>query len=444
MAFRSFHQSPFLALALGAVVLLSACSDDDGGGASASSGGTGGSSASSGGSGSTTAQGTGGAGGGTGGAGDTGGGGTGGGTGGGGGGGTGGTGGGADAQGIVPNPIISRGKPAFASAGTASVINDGKYRSAGTWIAGKPTSAAPAWVAIQVGTGYERLLLSWTASYNYNYTDVQYGAPGAYRVETSSDSTNGSDGTWTKVAEVTNNPVRTRAHSFDFGGKSWVRLVVTAAPATTDDTGVQLDEIDVHDISKGAEDTWFFLGDSITAFAYDRDTPATQPSFAENVHAAHPAHYPAMINGGIGGELTKSSDKPSALDRIDDVLEMNPDFHYFAIGYGTNDSWDQTDPSTFKANLQQLIDKIEAAGRVPVLAHIPFSPDGHHNAVPAFNQAIDALTEENGLPPGPDLYAWFEDHPTQFTDKVHPDPAGRVAMNKLWADAVDGLYPAQR
>ncbi|WP_437545015.1 GDSL-type esterase/lipase family protein [Sorangium sp. So ce367] len=442
MAFGSLLRSGSLVLALGTLALLSACSDD---GDPPDSGGTGGGASAST---SSASQGSGGAGGGTtgtgGDAGSTGTGGAGGsGNGTGGGGGGGGT-GGADAQGIVPNPIISRGKPAFASGGTASVINDGKYRSAGTWIAGKPTSAAPAWVAIQVGTGYERLLLSWTASYNYNYTDVQYGAPGAYRVETSSDSTNGSDGTWTKVAEVTDNPVRTRAHSFDFGGKSWVRLVVTAAPATTDDTGVQLDEIDVHDISKGAEDTWFFLGDSITAYAYDRDTPATQPSFAENVHAAHPAHYPAMINGGIGSELTKSGDKPSALDRIDDVLELNPDFHYFAIGYGTNDSWGQTDPSTFKANLQQIIDKIEAAGRVPVLAHIPFSPDGNHDAVPVFNEAIDALTEENGLPPGPDLYTWFKDHPDRFTDKVHPDPAGRVAMNKLWADAVDGLYPAQR
>ncbi|XYH95920.1 GDSL-type esterase/lipase family protein [Sorangium sp. So ce1128] len=441
MAFGSLLRTGSLVLALGTLALLSACSDD--GDSSNSSGGTGGgSSASTGsasqGSGGNTG-GTGGAGGGTGGAGGatTG-------TGGNGGSGTGGSGGGPDAPGITPNPIISRGKPAFASAGTASVINDGKYRSAGTWIAGKPTAAAPAWVAIQVGDGYERLLLSWTASYNYNYTDVQYGAPGAYRVETSSDSTNGEDGTWKSVAEVTDNPVRTRAHSFDFSGQSWVRLVVTAAPATSDDTGVQLDEIDVHDISNGAEDTWFFLGDSITAFAYDRDTPATQPSFAENVHAAHEANYPAMINGGIGGELTRSTDRPSALDRIDDVLEMNPDFHFFAIGYGTNDSWDQTDPSTFKSNLQELIDTIEAAGRVPVLARIPFSPDGHHDAVDVFNQAIDELTTENALVPGPDLYAWFEAHPEQLTDEVHPDPAGRVAMNKLWSDAVNGLYVGQQ
>ncbi|WP_437956311.1 GDSL-type esterase/lipase family protein [Sorangium sp. So ce119] len=438
MAFGSLLRTGSLVLALGTLALLSACSDD--GDSSVSASGTGGGSSASSGSGSQgsggATGGTGGAGGGTGGAGGdaTGTGGS----------GTGGSGGGPDAQGITPNPIVSRGKPAFASSGTASVINDGKYRSAGTWIAGKPTAAAPAWVAIQVGTGYERLLLSWTASYNYNYTDVQYGAPGAYRVETSSDSTNGQDGTWKSVAEVTDNPVRTRAHSFDFGGQSWVRFVVTAAPATTADAGVQLDEIDVHDISNGAEDTWFFLGDSITAFAYDRDTPATQPSFAENIHAAHEANYPAMINGGIGGELTKATDdRPSALDRLDDVLEMNPDFHFFAIGYGTNDSWDQTDPSTFRSNLQELIDRIQEAGRVPVLARIPFSPDGHHDTLDVFNQAIDELTQENGLVPGPDLYAYFEDHPEQLDDQVHPGPAGRVAMNKLWAEAVDVLYTGQ-
>ncbi|WP_437753991.1 GDSL-type esterase/lipase family protein [Sorangium sp. So ce1389] len=439
MALGSLLRSGSLVLALGTLALLSACSDD-GDSAVSASGTGGGASASTG----SASQGSGGAGGGTGG-GTTGTGGDATGTGGNGGSGAGGNGGGPDAPGITPNPIISRGKPAFASAGTASVINDGKYRSAGTWIAGKPTAAAPAWVAIQVGDGYERLLLSWTASYNYNYTDVQYGAPGAYRVETSSDSTNGEDGTWKSVAEVTDNPVRTRAHSFDFSGQSWVRLVVTAAPATTDDTGVQLDEIDVHDISNGAEDTWFFLGDSITAFAYDRDTPATQPSFAENVHAAHEANYPAMINGGIGGELTASpDDRPGALARIDEVLEMNPDFHFFAIGYGTNDSWDQTDPSTFKSNLQELIDTIQAAGRVPMLARIPFSPDGHHGALDVFNQAIDELTQENSLVPGPDLYAWFEAHPEQLPDEVHPDPAGRVVMNKLWADAVDGLYAGQQ
>jgi acyl-CoA thioesterase I len=340
---------------------------------------------------------------------------------------------------IVANPLVSRGKPAFASSGNARLINDGVYR-ANSWDAGAPTSDAPAWIAIQVGSGFQRLLLSWTASYNYNYargaTETDYGAPLDYTIETSQNSTDGEDGDWQPVATVTANPVRTRAHSFDFDGQSWVRLTITAAPSMSAN-GIQLDEIDVHDVSNGSEDTWFFLGDSITAFAYDR-AREDQPSFAEVVHAKHAGHFPALINGGIGSELTTAG-----VARIDQALELNPDFRFFAIGYGTNDSWgNQLPVATFKSNLQTIIDRVKAAKRVPVLAHIPFSPDGNHDNVGPYNQAIDELTQTNDLPVGPDLYGWFEAHPDQLqTDKVHPAPAGRVAMNQLWADAMDPLYP---
>ena len=50
------------------------------------------------------------------------------------------------------------------------------------------------------------------------------------------------------------------------------------------------------------------------------------------------AYMPAMINGGIGGELTAG-----ALARLDEVLALNPDYHFFAITYGTNDELGQQD-----------------------------------------------------------------------------------------------------
>jgi lysophospholipase L1-like esterase len=335
---------------------------------------------------------------------------------------------------LIPNPLVSRSKPVFPPA--AAGINDGRYKTGGpSWNAGRPTAAAPAFAAIQVGAGYRRLLLSWTASGNYNYTDVQFGAPSDYRLETSNDSTNGSDGTWNMVGvAITGNTVRTRAHSFDFQDQSWVRMVVTGSVAN-----VSIDEIDVHDISNGSEDTWVFLGDSITAFAYDRDTPQDQPSFAENVHARHPAYFPAMINAGIGSELTGNG-----LARVDNALLLNPDFHFFAIGYGTNDEWgNHTDTSVFTANLQSMIDKIVAAGRVPVIAHVPASPDGNHNTLDLYNTAIDQLATRNKLPFGPDLYGWFLVHADQLQpDRVHPLPTGRVAMNQLWAGAMDAFYPS--
>src|SRR5687767_8288927 len=98
-------------------------------------------------------------------------------------------------------------------------------------------------------------------------------------------------------------------------------MVVTATP-TNAAGNVIVAEIDVHDISAAGtglpEDTWLFMGDSITAFAYDRRA-ANQPSFSELVHTAAPAYMPAMINGGIGSELTANG-----LARLDEMIALNP------------------------------------------------------------------------------------------------------------------------
>jgi lysophospholipase L1-like esterase len=146
-----------------------------------------------------------------------------------------------------------------------------------------------------------------------------------------------------------------------------------------------------------------------------------------------------MLNGGIGGELTTGG-----LARLRAVLALNPDVRFFAIGYGTNDAWrGRLTPAQFRGNLQSMIEQLLAAGRVPILARIPFSPDGNHDTLRAYNHVLDALTRENHLLPGPDLYGWFLGHPEQLTDNVHPGPDGRAAINRLWAEAVDSLYVPQ-
>ena len=86
---------------------------------------------------------------------------------------------------IVPTPLISRGKPVFASSGSARAVNDGVYGREVSWNAGLPSPGSPAWVAIHVGVGPKRVLVSWTASSNYNYTDMREGAPAEYRLESS-------------------------------------------------------------------------------------------------------------------------------------------------------------------------------------------------------------------------------------------------------------------
>jgi lysophospholipase L1-like esterase len=316
-----------------------------------------------------------------------------------------------------------------------------------------PTASQPGWVAIEVGAGPTRVLVSWDDGGTYNYQDkpgtTVYGLPGSYAIDTSADSTNGMDGTWTTAVTVTDNLVRTRAHAVDFTGQSFVRVTFNApSPTNPDSSGIQIGEIDVHDISAtGAslpEDTWFFMGDSITAFAYDR-APAQAPSFADlvNMNAATSAYYPAMINGGIGGE--KSGD---GLARLGADMARNPDYRFFVLGYGTNDAaGGQVPVATFQGNMQMMIDMLVADGRTPVLPHIPFSDDGNHGAIPMYNAAIDDLTKTNKLPAGPDFYAYFMAHPDQLmqmnagaVDKLHPNDMGQKAMNQLWFDVALPLY----
>lgn len=353
-----------------------------------------------------------------------------------------------------PNPIISRSRPVFSQpASGASLVVDANYHSNG-WSAGRPTAEAPAWVAIQLEPGPSRVLLVWDDGGTYNYqdpagTDV-YGLPSAYRIEVSGDSTNGQDGTWANVVTVPANVVRTRGHAIDFTGQSWVKLILTGTPAAAPN-GVSIGEIDVHDISGGGplpEDTWLFMGDSITAFAYDRAT-VHQPSFAAGINALLPSFFPAMINAGIGGELTAG-----ALARLDSVLELNPDYRFVVLGYGTNDAaGGQVPLATFEMNLQSMIDRIEQQGRIPIIPHIPLSTDGSHDTIPSYNEVIDELVAENELLPGADLYRYFSDAPGLFecppcgggrmTDNLHPNDDGLKGMNAEWTEAMRGLYPAQ-
>ena len=346
-----------------------------------------------------------------------------------------------------PNPIISRNQPAFPV--PAQLVNNTTYHDGGwtTKVANLPASAA-----IKVGVGPTRVLVQWDDGGTYNYKDLAgttvYGLPAAYTIDVSAASTNGTDGPWPSPVSVTENVVRTRAHAIDFTGMSWVRMTITAAPATISTNGVQIGEIDVHDISATGtglpDDTWFFMGDSITAFAYDRAT-IHQPSFASLIHTALPDYFPAMINGGIGSETSAAG-----LARLPEALSLNPDYRFFVLGYGTNDA-NRGTVADFQTNMQAMIDMVKAAGRIPIIPRIPYSGNAAYAKVADYNVIVDALIASNHLVQGPDLFTFFMAHPEDFTcppcgggratDNLHPNDTGLTAMNQLWADAARELYP---
>jgi lysophospholipase L1-like esterase len=330
---------------------------------------------------------------------------------------------------LVPAPLVSRGRPVVSSPPGGKVLVDGRYR-ADSWDGGFPTPGQPAWAAVDVGRCCDRILVSWTSSPNHDWDERFYGAPEDYRLETSADSTDGAGGSWRLAVEVTGNPVRSRAHEVPFAGQRWLRMAVTRLPAKVNAWGLHLDEIDVHDVSGGGNDVWVFLGDSITAGVFDR-APARQPSFAAWVARRHPAYFPAMIEAGKGRLHAQES-----LAWLGEILRLVPAARVVAVGVGSND-WEL---EAYRENLDRLVRAVRAAGRIPVVARVPFRSDAREDHAAELAAVVDLVARQHGLLPGPDLHAWFKARPERLADHLHPDDAGAVQMSRLWAEAADPLY----
>ncbi|MFA6289508.1 MAG: GDSL-type esterase/lipase family protein [Opitutaceae bacterium] len=350
---------------------------------------------------------------------------------------------------IAPNPLVSVGKPVYSSSSTGlEHINDGVF---GGWMEGDPgrskawyawdiSPSNPSWIAMKIGTGCSKLLI------HSDTSSLRSHRPYDYTIETSADSTNGSDGTWkTVVTFVGENtlkfsfaPTSARNHVIDFEGQSWMRMTITSATKTKFDRhyGVVIDELSCFDATNGTPDSWIFIGDSITAEAYNH-------SFTDALHALSNANTPYMINCGIPG-----SSIYHWRDIIDKYLELYPDMKYWLIMLGTNDASTANRTANFEGyqtTMQLLIDRIKKAGHIPIIAKVPYNfKDGAYpvSAIQQFNKIIDTLNSTNELLPGPDFYTYFQSHPEMFRDKLHPNAEGAVAYRKLWVEALEPLYRA--
>jgi hypothetical protein len=337
---------------------------------------------------------------------------------------------------MVANPILSRGKTVYTSSGSVTSLTDDKFGP--SWTAGNNS-----WLAINVGTGHSQVLVNWDVPY-VNWFDTATSlttcgnaggpdkGPANYTLQTSSYSTNGSDGTWTTVATITDNKVTSRAHVIPFTGASWVKMNITIG-------GCALDEFEVFDMSNNGTDVWFFPGTSISEMTYKSEIPAQ--NFADLVHASHTAFYPVMIRGGIGCILSVF-----VSTYVSFYLDMTRGAKYWAIEMGTNDAWgSSSNTTTFTKNMQLIIDSCKAAGVQPIIARIiatnPTQAGWQVNA--AFLTAVDNLTTQNKLIAGPDLYTYFLNHPTEHnSDGIHPNATGAASIQRLWAQKMDSLYTA--
>ena len=374
---------------------------------------------------------------------------------------------------IAPNLLISRGKQTRSSVNSylSDLVTDGRYRlSAGeegniAWSTydGVGQTNQAGWVAVYVGQNMtslpNRVLLKWHSGIE-DYTNIGFGSPTAYSIEVSADPA-GADGTWTELVNVSDNKVRTRTHLLKHAaGIAWVRMQIPLSGQAHLQWGAQISQIDVYDATHLLEekgkallyDSWFFLGDSITAAAFNQAT--AHGSFADNVKEQTKGQFfPVHVNGGVAYDNTQR-----ILDRLDSALEEHPNIRFWAIGIGTNNvggGGNGYGLEDFRNQLSQIIERIQAAGRIPVVANIPFnqrqdSPTACALArldTPKFNEAVQTVIEKTGARQGPDLYKHFAEKCEQLSDPanqnqehIHPTATGYKAINQLWADAMAYIY----
>jgi acyl-CoA thioesterase I len=335
-------------------------------------------------------------------------------------------------------PLLGRSLPVFASQrnGDAAKAIDADYST--TWrSAHQPTEADPDWIAVDLSSvpreRRQTLYSLWfnEAGYAYDTFDGHgYALPGDYRIESNPAPGGGSPPKtgWVTLKTALANTLSSGADVLPMQGANWLRFLATkptpnAAPMNVD-TSLEWELYDAHQ----SVDAWKFAGDSITANAMTH--AKTNDAFDQLVQKQSP-HFPAFEMAGHGGWTTTD-----LLRVIDAYLKDFPG-RYFAIALGTNDG----DPTTFGLNMNQLVAKVLAAGKVPVVPTIPYTGEpAHVPVIDKSNLEIERLYATFGsrLVRGPDLYkvlfvgrdAYF-DNPTD----LHPNARGNLAIRKAWADA---------
>lgn len=314
--------------------------------------------------------------------------------------------------------LISVGKPVVTSAGAGAALVNDTYFDLGFW---DVAASSKPWATIDLGRGPTRIFV-------HVYASQGDTIPRAYRLETSGDSSNGRDGSWSVRTTISDNQQASRAHVVDFTGQRWLRITIDQAASSGG--RVRLNELAVRDASRGTSDSWIFLGDSVTATTLH---PGPD-SFAGLVHDAVPTFYPLMINAGVGGTTTSD-----CLAELDANIAAYPDVQNWAVSYGTNDSasGDAAQAATFGRNLQMIIERLKSAGKSVFVPRIPYK---NGSDLTAYNRVLDEVVARTGATPGPDLYAYFAAHKGELYDGVHPNDQGGAAMNRLWSETVLPLY----
>ncbi len=339
-------------------------------------------------------------------------------------------------------PVISRGKPAYASSAqeAASHANDASYST--YW-----HSNGPAWLAYDLSTvpaaNRGQVVVGWyndpvTTPYDHTVIgEVGYNNLGSYTIQVNPGAGGGQPPAngWVTVASVTNNRYHSRQHLVNMTGDNWIRVNVTAIDGSSGNNDAMIN-MDVQDASSdGASDSWMFYGDSITqdGMAHEPVSGSTAPNFSQLINSALPEYFPAAEDGGIGGLM--SADGASHMNTW---LSLFPG-RFVGLAYGTNDANGCMSPTAFYNSYVTMVQAVQSAGKVPVVPTIPWArTQDVQNCGPGLNAKIQLLYQNfPQVVHGPDLWQFFITHQNLISgDNLHPSAAGYIAYRQQWADTM--------
>jgi hypothetical protein len=253
---------------------------------------------------------------------------------------------------------------------------------------------------------------------------------------------------------------------------TWVRMDVTASTGSSGNTDAAW-HLDVAACTSTCDDTWLFLGDSITNNSMPH-VPTSPPNFMQTINASAPAFYPSQIEGGVS--YSKTCDwlgvtasgtscpdgAPASPNMVTSALDAFPAAHFVTLDLGTNDlngsgtNYADAATSQFEANMTTLVQDVITADRVPVVPTIPWAPTACDSSA--------ALTNDNpatsGTPNywithtlyvtypqvvhGPDLWTYVDQHQSLINTSncPHPTTTGQNDYRTLWASTVlSEVYP---
>ena len=180
-----------------------------------------------------------------------------------------------------------------------------------------------------------------------------------------------------------------------------------------------------------AADTWVFLGDSLTVA-----TIGNGAKFKSEVKAAYGVDIEVHNTSRVGKHSYEY------VNEIDSILRKYPNAKYFPFMIGTNDVLHYSDSQAkwLQGHLVKVLDKIKAAGRVPILFRIPFRKYQGGDPLAAFNTKVyDPLiakyspqwfdkAKNRGLL---DMHSFLKSNPSYLAgDGVHMTSAGNGAARK--------------